>query len=878
MFAGSTKPSQSTPTPTTFNERLNEQLINCLNVQTNVIQNLAQYSQHISLQLFEIKNVVEMLSNRVLALQQQPHFAPNHYAAPYYPNYMSHPPPTSHHAPAPTQMPPNIPPQPTMPVRMPNVSAAVASSHSPFFNPTNTANPPPTIPSATPSFRFGVTGTVPASSTQSTITNSLPTTNTTPTKSIFSVPQQFTAPDLNTKQSSALPVTTAANTAVTNTKPTNNAPFSFGGTSSLGSIFGTANFPSTTPVNSAAKQETNADDDGEGGGEDDSYEPDISFKPIITLSAVEVKTGEEDENVLYCERAKLYRFDATANQMKERGTGEIKILQHKTKNVCRILMRREQVLKICANHQISSQMELKPHQGSANAFLWSATDFADGEAKHETLCVRFKTDEQAKKFAKVFNEAKEMHSKKPGDLPAVGKISLNDDDVISIGEIKPSAEQIDRAKKLQLPSTFYLYENKEPCKGCPGCKEDTPSSTANENKATANTAKAETKSSTPQTPSTAPVTKTPLSSSENIKSLFGNADKTQPQVQKQISTTKDDKTSAEASTPTSNATSQYDNKPSIFENFNGTSTSSVFGSSTPTNNTSSSIFGGAPSLKPANNGFSFPGFGGASSGTPSSGFQFSTPAATNSTADTKPTFSFGSAAASSNANSNSSFSFGSAAAADKPLFGNAPKFSFADLAKQPVTKDDKSTTNGSERVFAGQGTLIFGTSSVNNTTTTNNNDEDDGEGGGEDDSYEPNVSFKPVVTLSAVEVKTGEEDENVLFCERGKLYRFDPENNQMKERGIGEMKILQHKTTKVCRILMRREQVLKLCANHQISSHMELKPHQGSENAYVWSCMDFAEGEARHETLCVKFKSSEVAKRFVKQFNDAKEANANAQQ
>ncbi len=53
MSAPPSKPSQSSPT--TFNERLNEQLINCLNVQTNVIQNLSQYSQHISLQLFEIK-------------------------------------------------------------------------------------------------------------------------------------------------------------------------------------------------------------------------------------------------------------------------------------------------------------------------------------------------------------------------------------------------------------------------------------------------------------------------------------------------------------------------------------------------------------------------------------------------------------------------------------------------------------------------------------------------------------------------------------------------------------------------------------------------------------------------------------------------------
>ncbi|CAF5050674.1 unnamed protein product, partial [Rotaria magnacalcarata] len=55
----------------TFDEYLNEQLINSLNLQTNVIQNLAQYSRHISFQLVDIKNDVEILANRVIALHQQ---------------------------------------------------------------------------------------------------------------------------------------------------------------------------------------------------------------------------------------------------------------------------------------------------------------------------------------------------------------------------------------------------------------------------------------------------------------------------------------------------------------------------------------------------------------------------------------------------------------------------------------------------------------------------------------------------------------------------------------------------------------------------------------------------------------------------------------
>ena len=173
-------------------------------------------------------------------------------------------------------------------------------------------------------------------------------------------------------------------------------------------------------------------------------------------------------------------------------------------------------------------------------------------------------------------------------------------------------------------------------------------------------------------------------------------------------------------------------------------------------------------------------------------------------------------------------------------------------------------------MFAGQGSLVFGNkTAVHTATKGNNNDDDDGEGGGEDDSYEPNVSFKPIVQLSAVEVKTGEEDEDILFCERAKLYRYDTDANQMKERGIGEMKILQHKTTKLCRILMRREQVLKLCANHNISADIELKPHQGSANAFLWSAMDFADGESKHETLCVRFKTEAQAKNFAKQFTDA---------
>lgn len=85
---------------------------------------------------------------------------------------------------------------------------------------------------------------------------------------------------------------------------------------------------------------------------------------------------------------------------------------------------------------------------------------------------------------------------------------------------------------------------------------------------------------------------------------------------------------------------------------------------------------------------------------------------------------------------------------------------------------------------------------------------DDQENEEEGTEYEPNVAFEPVVPLpELVEVTTGEEDENVLFSDRSFLYRYDQATKEWKEKGRGDMKILQHKTSGRVRLLMRREQV-----------------------------------------------------------------------
>lgn len=151
---------------------------------------------------------------------------------------------------------------------------------------------------------------------------------------------------------------------------------------------------------------TEPKNDGEGEGSDDDDETtnnvEIHFEPIVSLPEVEVKSGEEDEEILFKERTKLYRWDRDLQQWKERGVGDIKILFHPVKKYYRVLMRRDQVLKVCANHTITEAIELKPMNTSANALVWTATDYAEGDAKVEQLAAKFKTPELAESFKKTF--------------------------------------------------------------------------------------------------------------------------------------------------------------------------------------------------------------------------------------------------------------------------------------------------------------------------------------------------------------------------------------------------------------------------------------------------------------------------------------------
>jgi hypothetical protein len=72
---------------------------------------------------------------------------------------------------------------------------------------------------------------------------------------------------------------------------------------------------------------------------------------------------------------------------------------------CRFLMRRDQVLKICLNHRLTADLQVLPKEKDDRSFVWSASDFSEGEMQYEKFALRFKTADIASKFQTAVAQA-----------------------------------------------------------------------------------------------------------------------------------------------------------------------------------------------------------------------------------------------------------------------------------------------------------------------------------------------------------------------------------------------------------------------------------------------------------------------------------------
>ena len=138
------------------------------------------------------------------------------------------------------------------------------------------------------------------------------------------------------------------------------------------------------------------------------------------------------------------------------------------------------------------------------------------------------------------------------------------------------------------------------------------------------------------------------------------------------------------------------------------------------------------------------------------------------------------------------------------------------------------------------------------------------------DYADPEEDKKTAVSgLKNVDVKTGTEDEVCIYKQRVKLFRF--RDNQWKERGIGNAKLLRNDEKKQIRFVMRQEKTFKPCANFLIQEKpsCELMPMSNSDKAFMWVCNDFSDGEAALDKLAARFQNAELAADFKTKFEAA---------
>ncbi|XP_075518246.1 ran-binding protein 1 homolog b-like [Primulina tabacum] len=203
---------------------------------------------------------------------------------------------------------------------------------------------------------------------------------------------------------------------------------------------------STSEPATLRKSEEDDDEDFKPSAEDEDTGAHVV--PIVRLQEVSVTTGEENEDVLLDLKAKLYRFDKEGNQWKERGVGTVKLLKHQETSKIRLVMRQNKTLKICANHLVLPSLSVQEHQGNDKSCVWHAADFADGELKEETFCIRFASMENCKSFKEKIEEITKSQAEAVGES-AEAVTAANLIEKLSV-ESKENEEKKPGAKKAAL--------------------------------------------------------------------------------------------------------------------------------------------------------------------------------------------------------------------------------------------------------------------------------------------------------------------------------------------------------------------------------------------------------------------------------------------
>jgi E3 SUMO-protein ligase RanBP2 len=497
-------------------------------------------------------------------------------------------------------------------------------------------------------------------------------------------------------------------------------------------------------------------------------------------------------------------------------------------------MRRDQVLKICLNCFLTDDIEFT--RKDDQSWTFAANDFSEGEYEPTSFAIRFKTKDISDAFKKAVDDAKSGKLSEASDKPkesfseivkrlmlpdnffdyvnsadCVGCIGCKSDEYVYKGDAK--TECIIDMKPIPLSAVKILSKSKprrasqdkhvsfKVAEKKTNEKVFELFGTAKNESATEQAGKqnlfgikksdaspnifakfnAENPPTTTNTPTTTATSTSVFgSNSQSIfsgKTSFGSSDTGASIFSSSLNTTS-------TSTPEKTSTDpQQQQQPSLF----GTKTSFTIPSSTSEN-----IFGSANKENKISFGSSMTFGANGNSSTNNSNSVFGASVfgnALKSSTENTSTNIFGSAAG--------SFSFAEAAKEldkskdpSKPaivpdfLSKNTSFGGFAEIAQTAgaTAFSASPSTNGNTSAGGFYGLTVKEDVFSKNFNKQNNADTSQNDESANDDNYDPH--YDPIISLpDEIKVSTGEEDEEKLYGERAKLYRYDVNTKEWKERG-----------------------------------------------------------------------------------------------
>ncbi|KAJ7883704.1 RanBP1 domain-containing protein [Mycena olivaceomarginata] len=141
-------------------------------------------------------------------------------------------------------------------------------------------------------------------------------------------------------------------------------------------------------------------------------------------------------------------------------------------------------------------------------------------------------------------------------------------------------------------------------------------------------------------------------------------------------------------------------------------------------------------------------------------------------------------------------------------------------------------------------------------------------------SEEGLANDEPVVRLTEQIDTTAHEDGDdvLLFKMPARLFQFDGDAAEWKERGMGDVRLIAHKESQV-RLIMKCGKTPEVCVNHIISSDMRLHPIVGSDRSWAWKVAENFSESSTAAILSVRFANSGGADEFRTAFEQAQKKN-----